>query len=72
MIQKAGFSFNHNFHHPVEFYFNGVCHNSDYNTDVYKPHVRAFLTRRWTARREIPPKISVMKDMGESYKQTYF
>ena len=71
-VQKAVFSYYHNFHQPTSFYVNGIKHTTDYNTDLYKPQVRAFLTKRWTAKREIPPKISVMKDMGPDYKQIYY
>ena len=68
---KASMSFTHNFHHPTTYFVNGVKHTTDYNTDVYSPQVRAFLKKRWTAKREIPPKISVMRDMGPSYQQVY-
>ena len=72
LIQKAGLSYAHNFHHPHIYFGNGVKKTFDYNIDYYAPHIRAFLTKRWTARREIPPKISVLKDMGPSYRQVYF
>ena len=71
-LQRACFSYNHNFHHPTHFYVNGIRHTTDYNTDLYAPHIRAFLTKRWTARREIPPKISIMRDMGPSFRQIYY
>ena len=54
-LQRAVFSYYHNFHHPTEFFVNGRKHTTDYNTDLYQPHVRAFLTKRWTTKREIPP-----------------
>ena len=65
-------SYYHNFHHPTIFYVNGKKHQTDYNTDMYTPHVRAFLTKRWSAKRELPAKISIMNDMGPDYKQVYF
>ena len=71
-VQRAVFSFYHNFHHPTHFYCNGKKYDTDFNTDLYKPHIRAFLTKRWTTKREIPPKIAVMEDMGEDYAQVYF
>ena len=66
-LQRASLSFTHNFHHPTIYYVNGKSQHSDYNTDVYTPHLRAFLTKRWTTKREIPPKISILRDMGPSY-----
>jgi len=70
-VQTAGFSFFHNFHHPPVLYCNGKKHHFDYNVDLYKPVIRAFLTKRWTAKREIPPKIAIMSDMGPGYRQIY-
>ena len=71
-LQKAVLSYYHNFHHPTIMYVNGRKHTTDYNTDLYKPYIRSFLTKRWTTKREIPPKISIMKDMGPDYKQIYY
>ena len=67
-LQKAVLSYYHNFHNPTIMYVNGRKHTTDYNTDLYKPHIRSFLTKRWTTKREIPPKISIMRDMGPDYK----
>ena len=52
-------------------FVNGIKKESDFNTDLYSPHIRAFLTKRWTTKREIPPKIAVMADMGREYSQVY-
>lgn len=71
-MQKAYFSYYHNFHHPTLFFVNGKKHTTDYNIDLYSSWIRSFLSKRWTAKREIPAKISIMKDMGASYKQAYF
>lgn len=71
-LQRAGLSFTHNFHHPTHYYVKGMKHVNDYNTDAYEPHIKAFLTKRWMTKREIPPKISVMADMGDAYRQVYF
>ena len=71
-VQKANFSYYHNFHHPILFFVNGRKHTTDYNIDLYSSWIRSFLSKRWTAKREIPAKISIMKDMGASYKQAYF
>ena len=70
-IAKASMSFTHNFHHPTIYFVNGIKHTTDYNIDLYSPQVRAFLAKRWTTKREIPPKITVMRDMGPSYRQIY-
>ena len=70
-LQKASLSYTHNFHHPTTFFVNGLAHTTDYNIDLYSPQVRAFLAKRWTAKREIPPKINVMRDMGPSFRQIY-
>ena len=64
-------SYYHNFHHPTIYYVNGRKHQTDYNTDQYSQHVRAFLSKRWTCKREIPPKIAIMEDMGPAYRQVY-
>jgi len=70
-IQKAGLSYYHNFHHPPIMFVNGIKKEQDYNVDLYSPHIRAFLTKRWTSKREIPPKVAVMSDMGPGYRQIY-
>jgi hypothetical protein len=36
---------------------------NDYDIHEYTPQVQAFLTRRRTAKREIPPKIEVLETM---------
>ena len=70
-VQRASLSYFHNFHHPTIYYVNGMKRQNDYNTDLYSPVIRAFLTKRWTSKREIPPKIEVMADMGPEYRQVY-
>ena len=32
----------------------------DYDLHEYSPHIQAFLTRRRTTKREIPPKIEIL------------
>ena len=54
------------------FYVNGIKYINDYDLEEYKPQVQAFLTKRRTVKREIPPKVWILKDMGEDFKTTYY
>jgi hypothetical protein len=69
---KRLFSFIHNFHSPPSYYVNGIRYVQDYDLEEYEPSVRAFLTKRWTTKREIPPKIAILDDMGASYNHVYY
>ena len=69
---KALFSFYHNFHQPVHYYVNGTKFTQDHNIVEYTKQVQAFITKRWMCKREIPPKVSIMEDMGDSYKHIYY
>jgi hypothetical protein len=71
-LLKRNFSFTHNFHSPPWYYVNGIKHTEDYDLEEYEPAVRAFLTKRWTTKREIPPKISILDDMGQHYGHVYY
>ena len=50
---------------------NGIKYVNDYVIDEYKPQIQAFLNRRWTTKREIHPKISILTQLKE-YRQTFF
>jgi hypothetical protein len=63
-LPKRLFSFYHNFHSPPFYYVNGIRYIYDYDLEEYEPTVRAFLTKRWTTKREIPAKIAIIEDMG--------
>jgi len=65
-------SYYSNLHHPPVYYAEGRKHVNDYDIEEYRPQVQAFLTRRRSVKREIPPKAWIMKDMGEEYATTYF
>lgn len=62
-----GLSYTHNLHQPPAFYVNGIKHINDYDIEEYRPQIRAFLTKRRTVKREVPPKVAIMKDLGEEY-----
>jgi predicted hydrolase (HD superfamily) len=70
-FQRAPFSFTHNFHHPPQYYVNGIKHVFDYDITQYKPQIQAFLQKRWTSKREVHPKIAIMDDMGAEYETVY-
>ena len=53
-----GLSYIHNLHQPPTYYVNGVKHINDYDTEEYRPQIQAFLTKRRTVKREIPPKVA--------------
>ena len=61
-----------NLHHPPSYYVNGVKHINDYDIEEYRPQIQAFLTKRRTVRREVPPRAWILKDMGDEYKQIYY
>lgn len=64
-------SYYHNFIHPPFFYVNGVKYINDYDIEEYKPQVQAFLTKRRLTKREVPPRVSIIKDMGPDYRHVY-
>ena len=65
-------SYIHNLHQPPTYYVNGVKHINDYDTEEYRPQIQAFLTKRRTVKREIPPKVAIIKDLGDDYQMDYF
>lgn len=65
-------SYIHNLHQPPTYYVNGVKHINDFDVEEYRPQIRAFLTKRRTVKREVPPKVSIIKDLGEDYLMDYF
>ena len=44
----------------------------DYDLEEYTPTIRAYLTKRWTSKREVPAKIAISPDMGPSYRHVYY
>ena len=71
-MSKRSFSFTHNFHSPPHYYVNGVRYIEDYDLEEYEPAVRAFLTKRWTTKREVPPKVAILDDLGKEYSHVYY
>ena len=69
---KRLFSFTHNFHSPPSYFINGIRYVQDYDLEEYEPSVRAFLTKRWTTKREVPPKVAILDDMGAAYNHVYY
>ena len=45
---------------------------NDWDTEEYLPQVKAFLSKRWTAKREVPAKIAIMSDMGNYFRSVYY
>ena len=64
-------SYTTNLHHPIKFYVNGIKYQNDWVMEEYVPQIQAFLTRRRTTKREVPPKVHIMEDMGEDFQATY-
>jgi hypothetical protein len=52
-------------HNPPTFYVNGIKHINDYDLEEYRPAIKAFLTKRRTVKREVPPKAFILKDLGQ-------
>lgn len=44
----------------------------DYNIGEYSKQVLSFVTKRWTTKREVPPKVAIMDDMGPEYGPVYY
>ena len=61
---KRLFSFIHNFHSPPYYYVNGIRYITDYDLEEYEPAVQAFLTKRWTCKREVPAKIAIIDGLS--------
>ena len=53
------------------YYVNNIKWINDYDLEEYRPQIQAFLTKRRLTKREIPGKMSIIKDMGNEYKHTY-
>ena len=71
MSQARSFAFIHNLHQPPAFYVNGKKFINDFDLEEYRPQIQAFLTKRRTVKREIPPKVYILKNMGDDYKSVY-
>lgn len=65
-------SYVHNLHQPPAYYVNGVKHINDFDIEEYRPQIRAFLTKRRTVKREVPPKVSILRDLGPDYQMDYY
>jgi len=71
-LPRRCLSYTHNFHSPPFFYVNGIRYINDHDLEDYEPSVRAFLGKRWTTKREIPPKIAIVEDLGRDYHHVYY
>ncbi len=65
------FAYIHNFHHPPAVYVNNKKHIFDWDITEYEPVVRAFLTKRWTTKREVYPKIEILPTM-KAYRDSLY
>lgn len=72
LAPKRQFAFFHNLHSPPHYYVNGIRYLQDYDLDEYEPAIKAFLTKRWPVKREIPAKVAILDDLGEHYRQVYY
>ena len=61
-----------NLHQAPLYYVNGIKHIFDYDLEEYRPQLQAFLTRRRTTKREVPPKVAIVKDLGSEYRPIYY
>ena len=66
-IQRRTLSYVSNLHQVPAYYVNGKRHINDYDIEEYRPQIQAFLTKRRTVKREVPPRAAIMKDMGDDY-----
>ena len=71
-LSVRNFSYFTNLHYPPAFYVDGKKFISDYDIEEYRPQVQAFVTRRRTTKREVPPRAAIMKDMGDKYSTVYY
>jgi len=71
-VQARCMSYVTNLHQAPSYYVNGIKYINDYDIEEYRPQIQAFLTKRRTTKREIPPKAHILKDMGAAYANTYF
>lgn len=61
-LQKKNFSFIHNFHSPSIYYLYNKEYIVDNTVEDYKnKFIKAFLNKRRTTKKEIPPKIQIVK-----------
>ncbi|CAI2359543.1 unnamed protein product [Moneuplotes crassus] len=68
---KRKFAYIHNFHHPPAVYVNDKKHIFDWDISEYEPIVKAFLTRRWTTKREVAPKIEILTPL-KGYRDSLY
>ena len=54
------FSFGHNFPIVASYYYKGKEFINDWDLQEYPEAVQVFLTKRWTSKREIPPKVRTL------------
>lgn len=71
-LSRRGFSYISNLHQAPAMYVNGIKYTNDYDIEEYRPQIQAFLTKRRTVKREVPPKAYILKNMGEDYKSIYY
>lgn len=72
-VSRRAFSFIHNFHNPGHYYINGIRYIQDYDLEEYEPAVRAYVTKRWTCKREIPAKLAILPELPQQdYAQVFY
>lgn len=66
---KKQFSIIHNYHSPYTLWYHGKFVNLDDKMEEYNKYIQAFLSKRFTHKREIPPKIKILpKDLNNTLK----
>lgn len=69
------FSIIHNYHSPYIVWSNGANCIFDDNINEYNEYIQAFLEKRFTHKKEIWPKIKILKDLGKilkDYHNTFY
>lgn len=74
-LSKKKFSIIHNYHSPYILWLGVKYEMMDDNIEEYNRYIQAFLTKRFTHKKEIAPKIKVLKDLQnvlKDYHNTFY
>lgn len=58
---RRHFAILHNLHQAPILYAKDKKYTIDYDLEEYPVQIQAFLSRRWMTKREVPPKVEILK-----------
>jgi hypothetical protein len=70
-ITNRNFSIIHNYHSPPSLFLGNREHIFDEDIKAYNPYIQAFLTKRFTHKKEIMPKIKIINPIP-TYHDTFY